>query len=110
MLRGVVDAVSAVDVQPLAGLLDSPHAYAGHEYRSQLMLEEAVPRLPACWRDGGRGRVEAALALEPVEAHLVHGDLAGHDMRWSGGIKPRTSSSRVGRKTAVIVASGPALR
>lgn len=32
---------------------------------------------------GSRRHVEAALALEPVEARLVHGDLTGHNMRWS---------------------------
>lgn len=52
MLCRVIDAITEVELSPLAGLL------------------------------GSRRHVEAALALEPVEARLVHGDLAGHNMRW----------------------------
>lgn len=47
------------------------------------MLDEVVPRLPSHLRAEAKGRVEDALALEPVEASLVHGDLAGHNMLWA---------------------------
>lgn len=82
-LREVLDALAAVDLAPLADLLDVPHAYAGREHWEQLMLTEAVPRLPSRLRDSARGRVGAALALEPGPPRLVHGDLTGGNMHWS---------------------------
>lgn len=82
-LRDLLGSLAKVDLAPLAGLLDRPHAYAGRERWPELMLNEAVPRLPPRWRAEARRRVEVALELEDVPAGLVHGDLAGDNMHWS---------------------------
>ena len=82
-LRAVLDALAAVDVGPLGDVLDRPHAYAGRERWAELMLGEAVPRLPPRLHDSARRRMDAALALEPVPPGLVHGDLTGENMHWS---------------------------
>ncbi|WP_433276115.1 aminoglycoside phosphotransferase family protein [Pseudonocardia xinjiangensis] len=82
-LRDVLDALAAVDLEPLVELLDVPHAYAGRERWEELILAEAVPRLPPRLRDSAVRRVEAVLALDPVPPRLVHGDLCGENMHWS---------------------------
>ncbi|MCE0766952.1 aminoglycoside phosphotransferase family protein [Pseudonocardia kujensis] len=79
-LRALLDALAAVDLGPLADVLDVPHAYAGRERWEGLMLDEAVPRLPPELRRSGRRRVREALALEPVPPVLVHGDLTGENL------------------------------
>ncbi len=63
-------------------MLDQPHAYAGRDRWYELMLHEAIPRLPVRLRDEARRRTDEAAALEPVEACLVHGDLAGENVHW----------------------------
>lgn len=85
VLRRILDAVAAVDLDPLAGLLDVPHAYAGRDRWPELMLTEAVPRLPADLRASGLRRVRDVLDLDPVPPRLVHGDLTGENMHWSDG-------------------------
>ena len=84
-LRAILDALAAVDLDLVADALDVPHAYAGRERWAQLMLDEAVPRLPARLRDSGRRRVHDVLALDPVPPRLVHGDLTGENLHWSAG-------------------------
>lgn len=82
-LAALLGALREVDLRGLDGALGVPHQYAGGERWSQLLLEEVVPRLPGEWRDEARRRVTAALELEPVEPSLVHGDLAGANVRWA---------------------------
>jgi aminoglycoside phosphotransferase (APT) family kinase protein len=82
-LRNVLEALAAVDLAPLTDLLDVPHAYAGRERWEELILTEAVPRLPPRLRDSAVRRTAAALALDPVPPRLVHGDLTGQNMHWS---------------------------
>ncbi|MBW0101629.1 aminoglycoside phosphotransferase family protein [Pseudonocardia sp. KRD291] len=82
-LRQVLDALSRVDLAPLADHLDVPHAYAGRERWEELMFNEAVPRLPPELRASGRRRVHEVLALDPEPPRLVHGDLTGENMHWS---------------------------
>lgn len=81
-LRGVLAALAAVEVDRLHDVLAEPHAYAGGADWYVLMTDEVVPRLPARWRAEARLRVDAAASLPPVTPGLVHGDLAGDNMRW----------------------------
>ncbi|MGW4473351.1 phosphotransferase family protein [Nonomuraea sp. NPDC004354] len=81
-LRGLLEALAAVDVTAVEDLLDVPHAYAGRERWEELLLEEVLPRLPGHVRGEARRRIEAAAGLGPVPARLVHGDLAGDNVRW----------------------------
>lgn len=81
-LHLLLAALAAVPLVPLQELLDEPHAYAGRGAWPELMLDEVVPLLPAHVRAEAARRVHAALALLPVPARLVHGDLAGANVRW----------------------------
>lgn len=83
-LRQLLDALAAVDVTAggqLQRWLDAPHAYAGREHWSALMAQ-VVAHLPADVREEAGVRVEAAAALPAVPPGLVHGDLAGDNVRW----------------------------
>lgn len=71
-----------VDPGSLGEVLGPAHAYAGGERWYDLMINEAIPRLPTRLQDEARQRVEDAAALPEVEAHLVHGDLGGHNLHW----------------------------
>ena len=82
-LRRLLAALAEVPVDELAACLDRPHAYAGRDAWPELMLDEVVPRLPPCARQEARRRIGAALDLPPVPATLVHGDLAGQNVRWN---------------------------
>ena len=81
-LAGLLRALREVSLEELGDVLDQPHAYAGRERWYELMLHEAIPRLPVRLRDEARRRTDEAAALEPVEACLVHGDLAGENVHW----------------------------
>lgn len=83
-LREVLAALAALDVTPggpLSRWLDVPHGYAGRD-RWPLLMAEVVARLPPDVQESARARVEAATALPPVAPSLVHGDLAGDNLRW----------------------------
>lgn len=82
--RLLLEALAAVDVAALDGLLAPPHAYAGGESWRTLLVGEVVPRLPRRLRDEARRRIDAAAALGTPTAGLVHGDLAGDNVRWDG--------------------------
>ncbi|GAB3990972.1 phosphotransferase family protein [Nocardioides marmoraquaticus] len=81
-LGELLDALAGVDLSAVAAYLDVPHAYAGRERWHDLLLAEAVPRLPERLQDEARRRVDAAAALDPVAPRLVHGDLAGANVHW----------------------------
>lgn len=80
-LRLLLDAVAAVDLTALADVLGPPHTYCGGERWAEVIATEVVPRLPVHWRVEVQHRTEAALALPPVPPSLVHGDLAGDNIR-----------------------------
>jgi aminoglycoside phosphotransferase (APT) family kinase protein len=82
-LAALLEALRAVDATPFADLLARPHEYAGGDRWVEVMLDQAVPRLPPRWRAEGRRRVQAVLDLPPVEYSFVHGDLAGGNMHWN---------------------------
>lgn len=79
-LGRLLEAVAGADLAAVAPYLDVPHAYAGRERWHELLLTEAVPRLPERLRDEARRRVDDAAALAPVTPRLVHGDLAGDNV------------------------------
>ncbi|MDF9715784.1 MULTISPECIES: phosphotransferase [unclassified Nocardioides] len=90
--RAPVPAVAAllrelatVDLDPLADVLGEPHEYAGRGEWAALLDQHVVERLPPSWRSEARRRIDAALALPPVEPVLVHGDLAGPNLLWRDG-------------------------
>lgn len=84
-LARVLAAFADVDVDELADVLAPPHAYAGGPEWYRLMVDEVIPRLPGRQQREARRRVEAAEALDGMEPTLVHGDLAGDNMRWHEG-------------------------
>ncbi|MER6951567.1 phosphotransferase [Nonomuraea sp. NPDC000554] len=67
----------------LRAVLGAPRTYTDGHHWADILAEEVIPRLPGKWRDEGRRRLEAALALEPVQDCLVHGDLGGENIHWS---------------------------
>lgn len=81
-LRQVLGALRSINIGPLADLLAEPHGYAGGDDWAELMTL-AVDSLSADVREDARRRLGEALALPEVPPSLVHGDLAGHNMRWS---------------------------
>lgn len=83
-LTVLLEALRSVDTAPFAHLLARPLEYSGGDRWAEVMLEQAVPRLPAEWRAEGRRRIRTFLDLQPVPYSLVHGDLAGDNMRWDG--------------------------
>lgn len=82
ILRGLLDAIAAADLEPLAGLLDVPHGYAGGDRWAELMTD-AVALLPARLHASAHRRIAEAVALDPVPPRLVHCDLAGPNVHWS---------------------------
>jgi aminoglycoside phosphotransferase (APT) family kinase protein len=80
----LLHALREVDCRDLQGLLGVPHEYAGGEYWAEIMEQDVVPRLPRARQPEARRRVQAALDLPTVTASLVHGDLAGANLHWSG--------------------------
>ncbi|MEH3076470.1 MAG: aminoglycoside phosphotransferase family protein [Quadrisphaera sp.] len=83
-LQQLLTAMAAVDVSagtPVGRCLDVPHAYAGRERWAELMAR-VVAMLPDDVRDDAAARLRAAVDLPPVPPRLVHGDLAGHNLRW----------------------------
>jgi Ser/Thr protein kinase RdoA (MazF antagonist) len=80
-LRALLAALATVPLADLDDLLGPAHAYAGGPAWPEL-IARVTGLLPVEWRDEGRRRVDAALALPPVPAQLVHGDLAGENVHW----------------------------
>lgn len=84
-VAALLDALASVDTAPLVDLLAPPHAYAGGADWYRLHVEEVLPRLAARHRQEALDRLDAAHALPPVTTGLVHGDLAGDNVRWVDG-------------------------
>ncbi|PWJ53660.1 Predicted kinase, aminoglycoside phosphotransferase (APT) family [Quadrisphaera granulorum] len=83
-LQRLLAALASVDVRPDSPVgrhLDVPHAYAGRDRWAELMAQ-VVAMLPDDVRDDAGARLRAALDLPPAPEGLVHGDLAGHNLRW----------------------------
>ena len=82
-VAGLLTEIARTDLAPLAGLLDRPHAYAGGD-NERVMLEQALPLLPAPLQPQAERAVQDAHTLPPVTPRLVHGDLAGANIRVHG--------------------------
>jgi aminoglycoside phosphotransferase (APT) family kinase protein len=67
----------------LRAALGAPRPAAEQPRWAGVLVDEVLPRLPADWQDEGRERVAEALALEPVEPAIVHGDLGGGNVHWT---------------------------
>jgi aminoglycoside phosphotransferase (APT) family kinase protein len=82
-LAALLAALRDVPLEGVEPLLDEPHAYAGRSGWLRLMHDDVIPRLGTSVRDEARRRIDAAASLPAVPASLVHGDLAGDNLRWS---------------------------
>ncbi|WP_431961367.1 phosphotransferase family protein [Actinacidiphila sp. bgisy160] len=83
-LARLLRALREVDCGDLRSLLGAAHEYAGGDRWAEMMERDVVPRLPRTWRSEALRRVGAAVDLPVVEPSLVHGDLAGDNLHWSG--------------------------
>jgi Phosphotransferase enzyme family len=81
-LRELLAALCQVDIGALGGVLAPPHGYARGEQWAELMAQ-AITRPPPDVRGEARLRLDEALALPAVPPSLVHGDLAGANLRWT---------------------------
>jgi aminoglycoside phosphotransferase (APT) family kinase protein len=81
-LRGLLAALRQAGIGGLGSVLARPHGYAGGERWAELMAE-AITRLPPDVRGEARRRLGEAVALPAVPPSLVHGDLAGANLRWA---------------------------
>ncbi|SDM28178.1 phosphotransferase family protein [Allokutzneria albata] len=76
-------AIRECPVSPeLEALLHVPPTYPDGRHWGQVLIEEVIPRLPEQYRAERLRRVEEALAMPPVSAALVHGDLGGGNVHW----------------------------
>lgn len=82
--RRLLAALRDVDVRGLQDVLAPARAYGGGEEWTEIMREGVVPRLPDELRDEATRRIEDVLALPTATPSLVHGDLAGDNVRWLG--------------------------
>lgn len=82
-LRSVLEELAAVDVRPLAALLAPPFSFRG-PWTAQ-KIDATLKALPPDLVDAARRVLDTIPAFETVPASLVHGDLAGHNMRWHDG-------------------------
>lgn len=80
VIRQLLLALAHVDVSAVADWLGEPHAYAGGSRWASLMRDVAA-RMPGVVRSHATARVEAAISLPAVVPSLVHGDLAGSNIR-----------------------------
>jgi aminoglycoside phosphotransferase (APT) family kinase protein len=83
----LLDALRAVPVDGLRPDLAEPHGVMGGARWFEVMTTSAIPLLDEDVRAEARRRAEALAELGPPAATgLVHGDLAGGNVLWSGGV------------------------
>ncbi|WP_246842838.1 aminoglycoside phosphotransferase family protein [Allokutzneria sp. NRRL B-24872] len=76
-------AVRECPVSPeLEALLHVSPTYPDGRGWARVLAEEVIPRLPADKRAERLGRLEEALAMEPVPDALVHGDIGMGNVHW----------------------------
>lgn len=81
-LGALLASLANVSLDDVADLLDRPHAYAGGDDWYDLLMKEAIPLLPERLQGTAKRNVDAAAALPPMPACLVHGDLGGANLHW----------------------------
>lgn len=84
-LSRLLSGLAAVDLDALVPHLGAPHEYAGGARWAEAVESEVVAHLAPRAQEHARRRMAAALALPPVRPSLVHGDLAGGNVLWTGG-------------------------
>ncbi|MFL4475312.1 phosphotransferase family protein [Paeniglutamicibacter sp. MACA_103] len=82
-LRAVLEELAAVEVGPLAPLLAPPFSFRGPWTAPK--IEATLEALPAELAGAAQRVLDALPGFEAVAPALVHGDLAGHNMRWRDG-------------------------
>ncbi|GAA5227169.1 phosphotransferase family protein [Paeniglutamicibacter antarcticus] len=82
-LRRILDELASVDVQPLGDLLAPQFSFRGPWTTPKVAA--TLDALPVDLRDGTQRVLDTIASFAEVPAALVHGDLAGHNMRWSDG-------------------------
>ncbi len=82
-LRAVLEELAVVDLGPIAHLLAPPFSFRG-PWTGQ-KADAALAALPADLAGAARRVLDTIGDFASVPASLVHGDLAGHNMRWSEG-------------------------
>ncbi|KAA0977628.1 aminoglycoside phosphotransferase family protein [Paeniglutamicibacter gangotriensis] len=82
-LRGVLAELAAVDLGPLEGLLAPPFTFGGPWTPDK--IESTLEVLPQNLAVAAQQVLDAVDSFAEVPASLVHGDLAGHNMRWREG-------------------------
>ena len=82
-LRAVLEELAAVDVGPLARLLAPPFSFRGPW--SPQKVDATLGALPSALVGAATRVLDTIAAFAAVPPALVHGDLAGHNMRWSEG-------------------------
>ncbi|GAA1876105.1 hypothetical protein GCM10009715_23530 [Paeniglutamicibacter psychrophenolicus] len=82
-LRAVLEELAAVDPRPIAHLLAPPFSFRGPWTGAK--ADATLAALPADLAGAAALVLEAIKAFASAPVSLVHGDLAGHNMRWSGG-------------------------
>lgn len=83
-LISLLEQLWATDTAPLEAYLDRPGQHWGGHRRRRIMLDDVVPRLLPRNRDLARHAIRDLAELETVTPHLVHSDLMGQNMIWSG--------------------------
>ena len=82
-LRAVLGELAAVDLGPISHLLAPPFSFRG-PWTGQ-KADTALAALPADLARAARQVLDTIPEFASVPVSLVHGDLAGHNMRWSEG-------------------------
>lgn len=82
-LRSVLEELAAVDLRPLAGLLAEPYSFRGPWTAPK--IDATLCALPLELAGAARQVLDTIPAFGAVAPSLVHGDLAGHNMRWRDG-------------------------
>jgi aminoglycoside phosphotransferase (APT) family kinase protein len=82
-LGALLGALAEVALTPaLREVLSRTNEDAAGRPWAEFVADHVLARLPVRWRDEGRRRLDAALALEPVAPSLVHGDLGAANAHW----------------------------
>ncbi|RAX50586.1 hypothetical protein DQ353_03290 [Arthrobacter sp. AQ5-05] len=82
-LRALLEELAAVDLRPIAHLLAPPFSFRG-PWTGQ-KTDATLAALPAELEGAADLVLEAIKAFASVPTSLVHGDLAGNNMRWNQG-------------------------
>lgn len=85
-LRRILDELASVDIRPLEGLLSPPFSFRGPWTAPKVVA--TMEALPPVLRAPAQRVLDTVATFAEVPATLVHGDLAGHNMRWIEGRLP----------------------